>query len=610
MNSQTFLKRHKNKLGPSLALAAAVVLALIFHDALYAWFTGKKEESKPAVATAGGVHAGHGDAASPAQGASAADPHGAGDRTANAHAGHAPLSDAGLEAVHFAMNGYEQIRAELARDSLEKIPDLARALHHALSDERLAGTAEIQPALSAAAALATEKDLAKARSLFGEVSRAFVTLAQRDPRVAEGWSVFECPMTSGYRRWIQPGGDMANPYMGPKMLKCGSAIDLSAEVGPATAAAAEGDPNAIAYYTCPMHPSVRQSGPGQCPICGMDLTPVTKGDLASGIVTVDEVRRQRIGVKIDEVRKAPLTLAIRAVGVVKYDETKLEDVSLKVGGWIRGLKVDATGQPVKKGDVLFHLYSPELFAAQQEYLVALRTRNGDTSDPLVRAARQRLRLWDIPQAQIEALATRGEATETLAIRSPATGYVIEKDVVEGAAVEPGKRLYRIAALDRVWVEAQIYESDLPNVKAGQPVEVTLPFVPGKKFEGRIAYVYPYLQGGTRTGQVRIELPNPGGELKPEMYADVSFEVKQGERLQIPASAVIYTGPRRLVFVDLGEGRLQPREVKLGQRSGESFEVVEGLKEGERVVTSGNFLIAAESRIRSAAGYWGGGHAPH
>jgi Cu(I)/Ag(I) efflux system membrane fusion protein len=299
------------------------------------------------------------------------------------------------------------------------------------------------------------------------------------------------------------------------------------------------------------------------------------------------------------------------VGIVKYDERKLADVSLKVKGWIRGLKVDATGQPVKKGDVLFHLYSPELLAAQQEYLLALRTRNGDAADPLVRAARQRLRLWDIPDAQIDALTRRGEATETLAIRAPASGFVIEKAVVEGAAVEPGMRLYRIAALDRVWIETQIYESDLPHVKVGQPVEVTLPFVPQKKFEGRISYVYPYLQSGTRTGQVRIELSNPGGELKPEMYADVAFEVNRGERLQVPASAVIYTGPRRLVFVDLGEGRLRPREVKLGQRSGEAFEVLEGLSEGERVVTSGNFLIAAESRLRSAAEYWGGEtHAGH
>ena len=591
MSSPSFLKRHKNKFGAAVALLVAAVLALAFHDALYTWFTGKSP---------------HAGAPSAQSASSAVDPRTAGDPADSAHSGHAPLSDPALEAAHFAMNGYEQIRAELARDSVEKIPDLARALQQALQDERLAGTPEIQRALPAVAALTAEKDLARARSHFGELSRAWVTLAQRDPRLAEGWSAFECPMTSGYRRWIQPGGEMGNPYMGTRMLQCGSAVDLRAEAAAAAAVAA--DPDGIAYYTCSMHPSVRQSGPGQCPICGMELTPVTKGELSSGIVTVDEVRRQRIGVKIDEVRKAPLTLTVRAVGVVKYDESKLEDVSLKVAGWIRGLKVDATGQPVKKGDVLFHLYSPELFAAQQEYLVALRARNGDPSDPLVRAARQRLRLWDIPQAQIDALATRGEAVEAIAIRSPATGYVIEKTVVDGAAVEPGMRLYRIAALDRVWVEAQVYESDLPHVKVGQRVEITLPFVPGKKFEGRIAYVYPYLEAGTRTGKVRIELPNPGGELKPEMYADVSFEVNQGERLQVPASAVIYTGPRRLVFVDLGEGRLQPREVKLGQRSGESFEVLDGLREGERVVTSGNFLIAAESRIRSAAEYWGGGRA--
>ena len=586
--------RRNRLIAAAVAIAVAIAVVALFHDALLGWFTGGKRTPPSVTATDG--HAGHGSGSQPGTGAASGE----------------PLPPRVIEVVQLALNAYEQIRAELARDSLQKVPELARAMAGMLEEARRAGDRlpphvddELQRGAAAATRLAAEKDLAQARALFGEVSRAVVTVAQHDPRVAEGWTAFECPMTTGYRRWMQPDAEMANPYMGTRMLKCGSPVDLHADAEPRPT-----DPQAIAYYTCPMHPSVRQSGPGQCPICGMDLTPVTKGDLASGIVTVDEVRRQRIGVKVEEVRKAPFTIAVRAVGMVKYDETKLADVSLKVSGWIRGLKVDATGQPVKKGDILFHVYSPELLAAQQEYLLALRTRNGDAADPLVRAARQRLRLWDIPDGQIDALARRAEPTETLAIRAPATGYVIEKNVVEGAAVEPGMRLYRIAALDRVWIEAQIYESDLPHVKVGQQVDITLPFVPEKKFQGRISYVYPYLQSGTRTGQVRIELPNPGGELKPEMYADVSFEVNRGERLQVPASAVIYTGPRRLVFVDLGEGRLRPREVKLGQRSADAFEVLDGLQERERVVTSGNFLIAAESRLRSAAEYWGGGNAAH
>jgi membrane fusion protein, copper/silver efflux system len=238
-------------------------------------------------------------------------------------------------------------------------------------------------------------------------------------------------------------------------------------------------------------------------------------------------------------------------------------------------------------------------------LLTLRSRGGDTSDSLVKASRQRLRLWDMGEAQLDELARRGEPWEEVPIRAPASGFVIEKEVVEGAAVEPGMRVYRIAALDRVWIEAQVFEADLPFVRVGMPVKVALPYVADREFDGKVSFIYPYLQGETRTGQVRIELPNQAGVLKPQMYADVSFQIDRGERLQVPAAAIIFTGPRRLVFVDLGEGRLRPREVQLGLKSNQTYEVVSGLAEGERVVTSGNFLIAAESRLRSAAEYWGG-----
>jgi Cu(I)/Ag(I) efflux system membrane fusion protein len=190
--------------------------------------------------------------------------------------------------------------------------------------------------------------------------------------------------------------------------------------------------------------------------------------------------------------------------------------------------------------------------------------------------------------------------------SPASGYVIEKHVVEGAAVKPGERLFRIAPLDEVWIQADVYEHDLPHLKVGQPVEVTVPYLPGRTYAGRVTYIYPDLEGATRTGRIRIEIPNRKLELKPDMYAEVRFEVKGGARLQVPHEAVIYTGPRRLVFVDLGDGRLEPREVKLGIATDDAYEVLDGVREGERVVTSGNFLIAAESRIRSAASHWTGG----
>jgi Cu(I)/Ag(I) efflux system membrane fusion protein len=365
-----------------------------------------------------------------------------------------------------------------------------------------------------------------------------------------------------------------------------------------------------AYYTCPMHPSVRQPSPGKCPICGMELTPVTREDLETGTVVVDEVRRQQIGVTTAPVQQRKLSRHIRAVGQVKVDETLLADVNLRMSGWVQELHVDETGQRVKKGQTLFTLYSPELYAAEREYLTAVRRTQEEGSEALVelaRASEQRLRLLGMSESQIRQLKRRGEAWEYVPVPSPATGYVIDKEIVEGGRVEAGTRVYRIADLKRVWIDADVFESDLPEVRVNQPVLVQLPYVPGKTFQGRVGYIYPTIVGATRTARIRVALKNPDLVLKPEMYANVEMKVDLGEKLAIPDSAVIYTGPRRLVFVDLGEGRLRPQEIQIGARADGYVEVTRGLQPGDVVVTSGNFLIAAESRIRSATKYWGGAH---
>jgi Cu(I)/Ag(I) efflux system membrane fusion protein len=378
------------------------------------------------------------------------------------------------------------------------------------------------------------------------------------------------------------------------------------------AAAHEQDAD-VAYYTCPMHPSVRQASPGKCPICGMALTPVNREDLDTGTFVVDEVRRQQIGVTTATAERRRLSRHVRAVGQVKVDETRLTDVNLRMSGWVHRLYVDETGQRVKKGQTLFTLYSPELYAAEREHLTAVkgsRDERSETLSELARASEQRLRLLGMSASQIRELERRDEAWEYVPVLSPATGYVIDKDVVEGARIESGSRVYRIADLSRVWIDADVYESDLPQVKVGQPVQVELPYVPGQAFDGRVDYIYPTLAGATRTGRVRVVLKNPELALKPDMYANVGIEVDLGERLAIPDSAVIYTGPRRLVFVDLGEGRLRPQEVEVGAHADGYVEVTRGLEPGDVVVTSGNFLIAAESRIRSATKYWGGAHDTH
>jgi Cu(I)/Ag(I) efflux system membrane fusion protein len=321
-------------------------------------------------------------------------------------------------------------------------------------------------------------------------------------------------------------------------------------------------------------------------------------------------RLQRIGVRMARAERRRLAPAIRAVGRVAYDETALHDVSLKVRGWVGELRVDAVGDLVAKGDVLFTLYSPELYAAQQEYLLALggqsrarATAAPDRADYLVEAARNRLRLWDVAPAELERIARAGEPLEQVAIRSPASGYVVEKDVVAGSAVEPAQRLYRIAPLDPVWVEAEVYEGDVPLVATGMPAEVTLPYLPGRAFPGTVAWVYPGLSGATRTARVRIELANADLALRPDMLANVRLETAAGEALVVPLSAVLYAGPRSFVFLDLGEGRLRPQQVEVGRRVGEEIEILAGLAEGEALVASATFLVASESRLRAALDQW-------
>lgn len=329
-----------------------------------------------------------------------------------------------------------------------------------------------------------------------------------------------------------------------------------------------------------------------------------------GELSLPPERIQRIGVRTTTAERVPLTTAIRALGLVTWDETALSDVSLKVRGWVETLEVDAVGDPVRAGQVLFTLYSPELYSAQEEYLQALRsqgrargTEAPDRADYLVRSARTRLRLWDIGEEELDAIARRGAPLEHLAIRAPRTGYVVEKRVVEGSGFEAGQKLYRIAPLDRVWIEAEIYEAEVGLVEEGQRATVELPYAPGVRREARVAYVLPALSREARTARVRLELANPELRLRPDMYANVWIQVERGERLVVPQSAVLHAGDRSFVFRALGEGRFRPQEVEVGLRAGERVEILAGLEPGAAVVSSGTFLIASESRLRAALEQW-------
>ncbi len=321
-------------------------------------------------------------------------------------------------------------------------------------------------------------------------------------------------------------------------------------------------------------------------------------------------RLQRIGVRTAPAQKKLLETTVRAVGRVVAEETTLEDVSLKVRGWVGEVRVDAVGDPVNKGEVLFTVYSPELYAAQEEYLQALRSQERaratsapDRADYLVGSARNRLRLWDIAGPDLERLAHSGEPLEHLPIRSPVSGYVVEKNLVKGSAFAAGQRLYRIAPLSRIWIEAEVYEYELPLVHEGQIATVTLPYISDRAFEATVAYVYPTLDPKTRTARLRLELPNSELALRPHMYANVRIHIERGERLVVPQSAVLYAGERNFVFRALGDGRFRPQAVEVGLRSGEEVEILTGLEPGDAIVTSATFLIASESRLRAAMEQW-------
>jgi membrane fusion protein, copper/silver efflux system len=361
-------------------------------------------------------------------------------------------------------------------------------------------------------------------------------------------------------------------------------------------------PEGIAYYTCSMHTSVRAAGPGQCPICSMDLVSVMNEEVQTGAITIDNRRRQSIGLKTGTTTQRNLSMRIRAVGEVVYDETRLADVSLRFDSWIGELKADYVGKAVKKGEVLFTVYSPELLAAQQEYLEVF-TRRQEKPGGFIVAARKRLLLWDLVPQQIKQLEQRREPLDYVPILASHSGTVIKKNIVTGSANKAGMTLMRIADLSRVWVEAEVYESELELVRLGMEAVVTLPYLPGQTFNAKVDYIYPYLADATRTGRMRLLLDNYDGHLKPNMYAEVKLKVDLGQRLVVPEEAVMFAGDSRVVFVDLGDGKLKPQKIITGVQTRDYIEVLEGLWQGDRVVISGNFLVAAESRIKSGTAQW-------
>ena len=370
----------------------------------------------------------------------------------------------------------------------------------------------------------------------------------------------------------------------------------------------------IAYYRSPMDPSVHSTGPAKDSM-GMDFVPVYEDERAGGavkgraVVSLSAERRRVLGLRSEAVRRMPLARSIRTVGRVAADERRLHHIHTKFEAYIEDLYVDYTGKFVKKGEPLASLYSPELMATQQEYLLAWRAQRELARSALpsvarggvdlLEAARQRLLLWDIRPADIARLEATGEVRRTLDLHSPVSGYVTQKMALHGMRVTPADTLFDIADLSHLWVMADVYESDLAAVRVGMPAELTLSYLPGRTWRGSVTYIAPTVEEKTRTIKVRVEVDNADGQLKPEMFADVVLRSPFGEGLVVPESALLKTGERTLVFVDLADGRLEPREVQVGPKAAEGVQVLQGVAEGEKVVTAANFLLDSESSLRAA-----------
>jgi len=370
--------------------------------------------------------------------------------------------------------------------------------------------------------------------------------------------------------------------------------------GSGTPASAGGGERKILYWKAPMNPTEIYDRPGKSAM-GMDLVPVYEDEVSGGVeISVDPVTQQNMGVRTVRVESGPLVNRIRTYGHITYDETRTAQVSPKISGWIEKLYIDFTGQFVRKGDPLFDIYSPELVTAQEEYLVAYRNLSAmPGGSDLLASARRRLRYWDVPESEIRGIERTGKAKKNITIRSPFTGVVTHKNAVEGVFVKAGRTIYRIADLSRVWVEAHIYEYELPWVSTGQAATMKLPYQPGREYHGTVTYVYPYLQRKTRDVVIRLEFDNPDLELKPDMYADVWIETNaKGEGLLIPSEAVIRSGERNVVFVARGGGKFTPRDVTLGLAvEGGRVQVISGLAPDEEVVVSGQFLLDSESKLK-------------
>lgn len=379
---------------------------------------------------------------------------------------------------------------------------------------------------------------------------------------------------------------------------------------------------AAEVYMCPMHPDYHSDKPGNCPICGMNLVRMDAQDAAeetpaqaeaggaksAASVRIGSQKQQMIGVRYGEAVRGPLSKTVRAVAQLAYPETGLARVQAKVDGWIDKVYVDYVGKFVRKGQPLFSLYSPQMVSTQQELIIAAKSRDQLGGSPyreiasgalsLYEATRERLRYWDVSDAQIREIEKRGTPLKSLAIPSPISGFVVTRNAYPGQRITPETELYTLADFSTIWAIADVYEYELPMIAVGQSADMSLSYYPGKTYRGRVTYISPELDKVARTAKVRLEFANPDFQLKPDMYANVELKIDYGTQVSVPADAVLDSGMQQIVFVAREGGTFEPRRVQAGPRVGERQIILRGVQEGEKVVASGNFLLDSESQLKA------------
>ena len=399
---------------------------------------------------------------------------------------------------------------------------------------------------------------------------------------------------------------------------------------PAKPAAPAATQAKVGQFYCPMDPEVISNVPGQCPQCNMKLVERKAGDTTTNETPAASVgttpgrvavfiapdRQQLIGMHTSLVQTQQLSRTIRATGVLQHDETGYARIAPRFGGWVSKLHANFTGQEIREGEPLFTVYSPDLLAAENEYVLAWRSfHQTDTNAPasqresarrIVESARRRLELWQVGDTDLRDLEKSGSPKDELTFRAPFSGHIITKTAVEGRSFMAGEALYEIAVLHHLWARASIYEYEMPLIHVGQKARIVQPYLGNKTFQSEVAFLGPHIDPQTRRGEVRLDLDNPGHQLLPDMWVNVEIEVSQGAVLSVPASAVIDTGERYVAFVKTADNHLHPREVQIGMKTDDSWQVLGGLKNGEQVVTRALFLVDSESQLKAAVAGMGDG----